>query len=90
MTNEEHVRRLRDEDVEAWNAWRETKPGVRPDLASTNLNDDYHAAFQRLLRDLKAGQASVQLSARLDGTAVLAQNERTCHKRQTGDFAVWG
>ena len=58
MANEEHVRRLRDEGVEAWNAWRETKPGVRPNLASTNLNDDYHAAFQRLLRNLKTEESS--------------------------------
>jgi hypothetical protein len=37
MANEEHVRRLRDEGVKAWSAWRETKPGVRPHLAGANL-----------------------------------------------------
>jgi hypothetical protein len=37
MSNEEHVRRLLDEGVEAWNAWREAEPKVRPDLRAANL-----------------------------------------------------
>ena len=38
MANDEHVRRLLDEGVEAWNAWREAKPDVRPDLSDANLS----------------------------------------------------
>ena len=36
MANEEHVKILR-QGVEAWNAWREKDPGVRPDLSEANL-----------------------------------------------------
>jgi hypothetical protein len=38
MANEEHVRRLLDEGVEAWNAWRESEPDVTPDLIGADLS----------------------------------------------------
>lgn len=37
MANEEHVRRLRNEGVEAWNAWRKAEPEVIPDLSGADL-----------------------------------------------------
>ena len=37
MANEEHAGRLLDEGVEAWNAWREVEPDVRPDLSHAAL-----------------------------------------------------
>ncbi|MFG6100551.1 pentapeptide repeat-containing protein [Leptothoe sp. ISB3NOV94-8A] len=37
MANKEHVKRLQ-EGVEAWNAWRENAPEIKPDLSSTSLN----------------------------------------------------
>ncbi len=37
MANDEHVRRLLNEGVEAWNAWREAEPDVQPDLRNANL-----------------------------------------------------
>lgn len=36
MANDEHLAKLL-EGIEAWNRWRETHPGLRPDLASLQL-----------------------------------------------------
>src|SRR5829696_14272 len=37
LANEEHVDRLK-QDVEAWNAWREENPDIRPDLLEADLS----------------------------------------------------
>jgi len=36
MSDREHLRHLTD-GVEAWNAWRRTHPGVRPDLSGSHI-----------------------------------------------------
>jgi uncharacterized protein YjbI with pentapeptide repeats len=44
MANPEHVAKLK-EGVEAWNVWRETNRGIRPDLRNVKLRDaKLHAA----------------------------------------------
>jgi hypothetical protein len=44
MANKEHLRRLLDESVEAWNAWGESKPDVRPDLRGIEIGISLHEA----------------------------------------------
>jgi len=39
MANDEHVSLLK-QGVDAWNAWRHENPGVRPDLAGANLQQE--------------------------------------------------
>lgn len=39
MANEEHVRRLRNESVEEWNAWRKVEPDVIPDFSGADFSD---------------------------------------------------
>ena len=41
MANNEHVRMLREDGIEAWNTWREANPEVRPDLVGANLSGAY-------------------------------------------------
>jgi uncharacterized protein YjbI with pentapeptide repeats len=36
MANDEHVAKLK-EGVDAWNAWREENPNIRPNLYGANL-----------------------------------------------------
>src|SRR6516164_4909358 len=38
MANEEHVAILK-KGVDAWNAWRDKNPDIRPDLSEANLSD---------------------------------------------------
>jgi uncharacterized protein YjbI with pentapeptide repeats len=37
MANDEHVALLK-QGVEAWNAWRDENPGIRPDLSEADLS----------------------------------------------------
>src|SRR4051794_4108393 len=37
MANADHLKRLR-QGVDAWNAWREKKPSIRPDLSGSGTN----------------------------------------------------
>jgi hypothetical protein len=39
MANSEHIAKLIEEGVEAWNKWREENPTVKPDLRSANLRE---------------------------------------------------
>jgi uncharacterized protein YjbI with pentapeptide repeats len=56
MTESEHVVVLR-KGAEAWNAWREANPSIRPDLREANLNGaDFHGAF---LRGADLGKANL-------------------------------
>ena len=41
MANEEHVRRLKEEGVEAWNQWRKDNPELGPDLSEADLRGAY-------------------------------------------------
>jgi uncharacterized protein YjbI with pentapeptide repeats len=43
MANDEHVALLK-KGVDAWNAWRDENPGVRPDLVRASLS---HADLSR-------------------------------------------
>jgi hypothetical protein len=40
MANDEHVALLK-QGVNAWNAWREKSPGIRPDLRGAGLREEY-------------------------------------------------
>ena len=33
MANEEQLRRLKEQGVEAWNAWRDQNEDIRPDVS---------------------------------------------------------
>jgi uncharacterized protein YjbI with pentapeptide repeats len=37
MVNVDHVNMLRHQGSDAWNAWREENPAVRPDLSGVDL-----------------------------------------------------
>ena len=41
MANNEHVRMLREDGIEAWNTWRKANPEVRPNLVGANLSGAY-------------------------------------------------
>ena len=37
MANQEQLRILKEEGVEAWNKWREENPGIKADLSGVNF-----------------------------------------------------
>jgi hypothetical protein len=47
MANEEHLAQLQ-QGVEAWNQWREQRPGIQPDLSNANLSTARHERLVNL------------------------------------------
>jgi uncharacterized protein YjbI with pentapeptide repeats len=53
MADKEHVNRLRQSGVEAWNAWRDDNPTVCPNLSGADLSDDYLSDADLSYADLR-------------------------------------
>jgi uncharacterized protein YjbI with pentapeptide repeats len=75
MANDEHVALLK-QGVDAWNAWRDENPGVRPDLSEANLqgvNLTGSDLTQRKVTEQKVTEANLQ-GANLTGADLTEAN----------------
>jgi hypothetical protein len=65
MENDEHLALLKSGMVDAWNAWREENPGIRPSLSKTNLSDAN--LWGAVLRDANLSGADLRGAAFNEG-----------------------
>ena len=68
MANDEHVAMLKKQGVAAWNAWRDKKPNILPDLGGANLRE---ADLSRA----NLGRANLR-EADLSGAGLISANLR--------------
>lgn len=57
MANPEHLAIL-EQDVKAWNAWREKNPGGRPDLNEAHLSEEHLSEADLSGADLRGATLS--------------------------------
>ena len=80
MANHAHVERLKA-GVEAWNAWRASNPGERPDLREADLQGSNLKRFDLTFADLD-GATSTDRSCAQPTWRMPRFAERTCAMRR--------